>query len=407
MDESLRSELNGAVHQLYGTMLTAQRNLQSYIEHSLEYIPDSDIQEIYLNPLFINYVSDFLANDVVRGDVGALKRVVLPGIKDDLQRAGHNLRRKLYNLPYGVKSEAEAARSVASEQLSAAFALVSNVEDVLHRSEVVEAQPRPPQQRPSPISFGVDGDKIVVTLEPHQATTKTQAATDVAARMLKRQLDKVVTELSNSNVDRRLGDEVAELREEMAEGNVVGLGIIDIRIQAIRGALDPEELSGPMAGILDALHESVVMYTRQFPDWLEFSEQASALAVTPELVTHTTEVAETLVHELSRNQALVDPQVPETIKHLLEWRSDQGMASKRLFFGLVRVLENIVAAGYGLLSEIGKKTATRAGDVVSAAAATALAAAIAGAAIGLTHTKLPETDWVKPIIKEIATRLSR
>jgi hypothetical protein len=236
---------------------------------------------------------------------------------------------------------------------------------------------------------------------------RTQAATDVAARMLKRQLDKVVTELSNSNVDRRLADEVAELREEMAEGNVIGLGIIDVRIQAMLGALDPEELSGPMAGVLDALHESVVMYTRQFPDWLEFSEQASVLTVTPELVKHTTEVAETLVEELSQNQALVDPQVPETIKHRLEWRNEPGMASKRLLFGLVRVLENFVAAGYGLLNEIGKKTATKAGDVVSGAAAAALAAAIGGAALGLTHTRLPELDWVKPIIKDIGTRLSR
>jgi hypothetical protein len=276
MDGSSRDELSWAVHQLYGATLDAQRRLQIYIEHIVEYIPDIDARQIYLNPLFINYLSDFVANDVIRGDVNALKGVALPGIRNELQRASRNIRTKLYDLPYGVKSEAEPARSVASEQLSAAFALVSDVEDILRRSDVVEAELRPPQQKPSPINFSVEGDRIVVALEPHEAVARTQAATDVAARMLKRQLDKVVTELSNSNVDRRLADEVAELREEMAEGNVIGLGIIDVRIQAMLGALDPEELSGPMAGVLDALHESVVMYTRQFPDWLEFSEQASS-----------------------------------------------------------------------------------------------------------------------------------
>jgi hypothetical protein len=251
-----------------------------------------------------------------------------------------------------------------------------------------------PDQKIAPIQFEISNNKIIVS--PRKSPSREGDATNIKAAKaeLQRNGDKIISELQQSNCDRRLLASVQELQVQFqGEIDAIKVGLMNIGCEMMCNSYEAE-LPIAVASMLRAHTRGVQMFVGQFPEWAKFVENAATADLDQADITSLKAASQTIVERMKMQPELVDPEVPHIVAYLAEMLSSPTKAGKRAAFAVLRSLENLVSRVFGYGADFLEKTAEKSIDRASTAASKVvvrlLALGLIGAvAIGPVSSKSP------------------
>jgi hypothetical protein len=228
---------------------------------------------------------------------------------------------------------------------------------------------------------------------------------------LQRNGDRIISELQQSNCDRRLLASVVELQEQLrGETDAIKVGLMNIGCEMMCNSYEAE-LPTAVASMLRAHTHGVHMFVGQFPEWAKFVENAAMADLDQGDITNLRAASNTLVEEMKKHPELVDPEVPHTIAYLTEMLTSPTKAGRRVAFAMLRSLENLVSRVFRYGGDFLEKTCEKSIDGASTATSKVvvglLLLGLTGAvAIGPMSSKIPEMNWIKTATEIVKKQLS-
>jgi len=143
------------------------------------------------------------------------------------------------------------------------------------------------------------------------------------------------------------------LSRDIKEFNPVEFAFITFEAGSIVDA-SQEELSSALHASLSQVVVACQMFANNFIEWRDFSEKSSELEVSEKIVADTIEAARSIKESMERESDFIDPEVPQLIGSLLGLRRNPKVTLKRLFFSIVRSIENVIGQSLQYLNNIGK-----------------------------------------------------
>ncbi|MFH1345346.1 MAG: hypothetical protein ABIL01_29685 [Pseudomonadota bacterium] len=266
--------------------------------------------------------------------------------------------------------------------------------------EVISLKRIVPDQKIAPLQFTITDSKIAVLRRVSPSRAADVKNIESARAELQRNGDKIISELEQSNCDKRLLASLQELQAQFqGEIDAIKMGLMNIGCETMCNAFDAE-LPLALSSMLRAHTRGVQMFIGQFPDWTAFVENAAAADLNNADVEELKVASAKVVSDLAARPDLVSPEVPRTLKALTEMLNSPSQSSKRAAFAVLRSFENLVSRvfGYGatFLEKTAEKTVDRASTAASAVIVGMLLLGVSGAiAIGPLSSKIPDMNWVK------------
>lgn len=252
-----------------------------------------------------------------------------------------------------------------------------------------------PSQKIAPAQFGVENGKLVIVDQNSSAKDGAEGAIASSLESLLSQSEDVIDDLRKGNCDRRIVDHFDQMKNTLkCGGNVVRLGLENITAKAMAVAFSNELADGLMAQI-NGLSAGIAMYVAQFEEWQVFVQNAAEAAIAEGSERTLTAFLGDLQREFEKHSAVVDPEVPATVKYFSELINDPSRASKRAIFAFMRTIENLISKSFEYVIEILSKTASKSSDKISDSASSAIVRGLA--AIGIVSAL-----GVMPIANDVA-----
>lgn len=282
------------------------------------------------------------------------------------------------------------------EHASEVRRLTENAEAAITRDDLLATTV--PEQQIGPLQFIVRDGVLRLARQEDLVGDRNPVGAEEARVQLASDAAWLVENLSQANVDRR----VVEIMQDMAtnlsvSSNVVRVGIINVACENLVG-LVVDELPSPVAAKWTSFSFGVSLYVSQFSEWHTFVENAAAVEVSATDAKRAVAVGQKLVTSLQDADGLVEPEVPGSLKLLLEAMTAPGRSSKRLLYAVVRTIENLIAAVFreAKLTVAAGLDGARAGVKKGAGVATlAVIAAAAATQIAPSAKHVLKTDWMK------------
>jgi hypothetical protein len=268
-----------------------------------------------------------------------------------------------------------------------------------------------PEQKIGPFQFDFFNGVLKMRHAASDPLERDRASAVAARKSIIAQGLWLTENLSNTNVDPKILPLVEELQQKLeSEIDIIDLGITNIVSEGVFTNYR-EELPIAIAGKLSGYSISISMYVAQFPEWIRFSENAAVADYSASDVEALYRSGFDLVDGLKAAGTSVDPEVPRTLKWLLEAIKDPLQTARRTVFAAMRTIENLlikiftsagtILGGFVSGAQSGVKVATSA--VVSVGLIT-LAANMA-LSVSPAAANILQTKWLKTaaelILKEL------
>jgi len=152
---------------------------------------------------------------------------------------------------------------------------------------------------------------------------------------------------------------------------------------------------------------SIGMYVAQFPEWARYSENAAIVELTEADIRRSREVATDVIVKLEAISEQVDPEVPKTIRFIMDAVSNPGHTSKRAAYALFSTLENLFSKIFGYAASFSDDLVTQSSKKVAAWGGSAVAtifvkAVLEGAGVlAPIYARLPDSAWLRNAVEII------
>lgn len=270
----------------------------------------------------------------------------------------------------------------------------------------------PKNQAIAPVQFDIVDNRLVLIPQPAMVGPGDKANVEAAREELLARSEQIIEQLSSSNCDQRLLENVKDLQGKLTKGgDIIRLGLASIGCSIMTEQFRPE-LPDAVYAMLKAQTVGVGMYVGQFPEWQRFSEQAASAEFSDADVSAISKAAAAVAIELRAKPPIADPEVPRTLEALNELIRDPAKATKRAAFAVWRSLENLVIKVFGYGAELLDKTVTKSIDKLSTVGANAvvalMSAALAGAILMTpVASHIPASSWIGEASKIVKSQIRR
>ena len=124
------------------------------------------------------------------------------------------------------------------------------------------------------------------------------------------------------------------------------------------------------------------MLVAQYPEWIHFSDAANSTDIRPNDITEVVAALRAVVQTTEKKPEIASPEVPRTLRAILDIVSNPKEAGKKAALAAIRTLENLVIRVFNYGGDLIDETAKKTISTVSTTASRVLAVAILG--LGLT-----------------------
>lgn len=201
-----------------------------------------------------------------------------------------------------------------------------------------------PRQQVAPVQFDIADGRIVIASRLPKTYEADRSNIQSALEHIRASGEQLLTNLNNSNCDKRLFESVSELHSQIiSESNVVKVGLTNMAC-GVMGTQFQAELPDAIVGMLNAYNASISLYVAQFPEWEKFTQKASLIQLDEDDVAEIDIAAGEIIEALTENPELSDPEVPKTIAFVRQFLAFPGTSSKRAAFAMIRTIENLVSS---------------------------------------------------------------
>lgn len=201
-----------------------------------------------------------------------------------------------------------------------------------------------PDQQVAPVQFEIVNNRITIVDRPPERHPSDRSNIESALSHIVGSGEKLISNLENSNCDKRLLASVKELQSQLtADKNIIKIGLTNIACAAM-GLQFRSELPDAVSAMFSSFSTSITLYVAQFPEWEKFTQRATNLELDDSDIAEVDATAAAIVEKLSTNANLADPEVPKTIAFLRELLAFPGRSSKRATYAMIRTLENLLSS---------------------------------------------------------------
>jgi hypothetical protein len=259
-----------------------------------------------------------------------------------------------------------------------------------------------PSQKIGPAQFEIRNGRLALAKISMFPPEEDKANVLAAREHLRANGENILSELEQSNCDRRLIESLRSLQEMLNTegGNIIQLGLANIGCEVMCSSFK-DELPVAVASMVQAHTRGIQLFVGQFLEWHRFIENAASVQLVDNDITELREGVATLVDDLQAKPDLVEPEVPKILARINELLNAPGVARKRVAFALLRSIENLISKVFSYMVEFCDKTASKVVDSASDAVSKVvyiglLTLALGGAyAISPIAGKVSEMQWVK------------
>lgn len=299
------------------------------------------------------------------------------------------------------------------EELLAEAYLSPTLFDDNSSSELERLKRIVPDQKIAPIQFEFVDGRLVILNKRNSFDRSDAYNIDSAKEALISSGEKIINDLANSNVDKRLLENIEEINEQLRRSdNIIQLGLSNIACGMVCNSLR-DVLSDTLNATVSSYVLGIDMYVSQFPDWGKFVEQAAAVRLEEEDVVSLQEATASIVDELEARPDIVDPEVPRAFTKLLGLLSDPSRASKKAAFAVLRTIGNLVSKVLSFSSSLLQKTASKVIDGLSTAAAGVIVFGLLTLAVNSAQgvsavaSKINEMNWLRTAIEIVQSQINK
>lgn len=241
-----------------------------------------------------------------------------------------------------------------------------------------------PRQQVAPIQFGIIDGRIVINSSSPKSKSEDRKNIKAALDHIMSSGEQLISNLENSNCDKRLLESVKELQNQLGlNDNIVKIGLTNMAC-GVMGAQFHEELPDAINGMFNAYNASISMYAAQFPEWEQFTRKVLEIDLDDNDIAEVDAAAGEIVAALNADPSLAEPEVPKTIAFIRQFLSLPGKSTKRVAFAMIRTIENLVSSILRYSVSFLSKTADKTVDRASTATAKILTALLGLALVGAT-----------------------
>ena len=267
-----------------------------------------------------------------------------------------------------------------------------------------------PDQKIAPLQFEISNNKLVISNRESQSRAADGRNIEAAKAELRRNGERIISELKQSNCDKRLLASLQELQAQLQnEIDAIKVGLMNIGCEMMCSSFEAE-LPTAVASMLRAHTRGVQMFVGQFPEWTKFVENAAAADLDKTDMTELRAASTKVVDELNAHPDLVNSEVPRTLAFLSEMLDNPTQSGKRAAFAVLRSLENLVSRVFGYGAEFAEKTVRKTIDGASTAASKIVIGMLllgltSAIAIGPISGKIPDMNWLKTATEIVKKQL--
>jgi len=287
-----------------------------------------------------------------------------------------------------------------------------NIDNNFENSVVQHLRHIVPQQKVSPAHFDIVDDRIVISKTPSQPLDAATSISNAARSELACQGEVLVSQLSQTNCDKRLLENITKLHEQLSnKDDIVRLGIANLGCSMMCTAFE-NELPSAIAAQLKAYTVGISMYVGQFEEWHKFSDNASSLKLDNANIDTIQNSAEILIQALKSRPDLADPEVPKLISYIKRFIDSPSKSSVQAGFALLRTLENLIIRVYQYGTDflddfIVKSSKALASSGSKLAAAALLTIAVNGAVeLMPVAVSIKGSEWIANATELVAKQIS-
>ncbi|MCW1384419.1 hypothetical protein OLX02_16480 [Novosphingobium sp. KCTC 2891] len=258
-----------------------------------------------------------------------------------------------------------------------------------------------PAQQSGPLQFEFRSGVLYVKPQTSQARQLDLDSILKARASLGRDASELVATLQETNVDRRLIEVVSEVEQVITSGaDVIRLGLINFTCEQLFSKF-ADQLPDVAAARFLGFSTGIGLYVGQFPEWHRFIENAASANFEKSDMEVAYDVGRSLLPALRDAKGLVDPEVPKSIELILEALRNPKLSAKRVLYGAVKTLENLLATVFKEVSGLLRATSDGVQGGIKKAAtalvATGLLYAAAHTAVQLSPTaeRVANANWLK------------
>lgn len=201
-----------------------------------------------------------------------------------------------------------------------------------------------PKQQLGPLYFAVSKGRLTVQKRKSHPLDGAEDLAEQARQKLIIDARSIVNDLGLSNSDQRVVDLINVIIDGIeASSNIIQIGISVITLNKYCDRMDDEIpliLSAKIKGLALGLNH----YVGQHKEWEEFAGNSASADFTADDLESTKRVAGQIIDGLEANSEFVAPEVPNSIRLLMEAISKPAVASKRAAYAVIRAIENLVSA---------------------------------------------------------------
>jgi hypothetical protein len=269
-----------------------------------------------------------------------------------------------------------------------------------------------PEQKLGPVQFEIIDNTITIARRRSTPQDTDRTIIELARAQLQRSGEKIISELQQSNCDKRLLASLQELHSQLeGEIDAIKVGLMNIGCEIMCNSFEAE-LPTAVASMLRSHIRGVQMLVGQFREWVQFVENAAAADLDKTDIADLKAASQTLVRDMKARPELVNPEVPLTISYLAEMLDSPTLAGRRAAFAVLRSLENLVSRVYGygadFLDKAAQKSIDGASTVASKVVVGMLLLGLTGAiAIGPVASKIPDMNWMKTATEIVKKQLGK
>ena len=259
-----------------------------------------------------------------------------------------------------------------------------------------------PRQQVAPVQFDIVSSRIVVVTPSPKSAEEDKSNIQSALEHIRGGGEQLISNLENSNCDKRLLDSVKELQSQLvSDGNIVKIGLTNMAC-GVMSTQFQSELPDAVVAMFTSYSASVSLYVAQFPEWEKFTQKAAAIALDDDDIAEVRVAADEIIEVLTDHPALADPEVPRTIAFVRELMMSPGVSSKRAAFAMSRTIENLVSGILRHSVDFFTKTAERTVEMGATAASKVIIGLLGIALVGASEIGPAAVRAGAPWVKQAA-----
>jgi hypothetical protein len=204
-------------------------------------------------------------------------------------------------------------------------------------------------QKVGPFQYDYHSGVLKVSEKKSSILSQDRNSAEAAKDEILRISESLQNEISSSNIDPRLFNQIELITKQIKESSsVIVVGLSNITLSSLVTSLY-DEIPDHLSSRIDAFRIATGMYVGQSQDWHRFCDNAAQSEISQNDITAAIEAARRSLPRLIKYRKLIDPEVPKSLELMLELVNDPAKSGTRSIFGLIRTIENLTAALWGAI----------------------------------------------------------